>query len=153
MQPNIQKLSLDNPEQAEKAWKLFQKSYRMEADLIETDDFPPLRRTIQEMQSSSTRFYGFIIDGGLAGVIELNSVSQELDICSLVVDPYHFRKGIASQLLEFAIETYQPSTCVVETATKNLPAIRLYQSKGFVEEEIWMTNFDIEKIKLRRASK
>lgn len=131
-------------------WQVFQRSYQIEADLIGVKEFPPLKRTIVDLQSSSNDFYGYFKKEVLTAVIEIDQKEEELEICSLVVDPNYFRQGIAGQLIDFVLKTFNPKRSTVETALVNIPAISLYKSKGFVEESYWMTSFQIEKIKLNR---
>ncbi len=58
-------------------------------------------------------------------------------ICSFVVDPEHFRKGVASSLLDHVLTKRDWTKAVVETGADNLPAIRLYEKFGFKEEKRW----------------
>ncbi|WP_243396938.1 GNAT family N-acetyltransferase [Flagellimonas pacifica] len=78
-------------------YRVFQTSYKIEANLLQVNyqDFPPLKRTIKDFQTSATNFYGFFQESNLAAVIEIDEVT---DICSLVVHPSYFRQGIAKQL-------------------------------------------------------
>ena len=135
---------------------VFQRSYKIEAELIGTLNFPPLLRTVTGIQNSQTLFYGFYDDTQLAGVIELESNDNQLEINSLVVDPEHFRKGIANRLMHFVLNDFastapiKPTTIVVETAVVNEPAIRLYKKYDFVEFKRWTPEHGIEKLALIR---
>lgn len=135
----------------------FQRAYQIEAELIGTYNFPPLSRTVTHIQSSQTLFYGFYDDTQLAGVIELESNDNQLEINSLVVDPELFRKGIANRLMHFVLNDFasiapiKPTTIVVETAVVNEPAIRLYKKHDFVEFKRWTPEHGIEKLALIRS--
>lgn len=149
---SIRKINHLENDEAEKIWHVFQRSYRIEADLIGATNFPPLNRTAGDIQSSKTEFFGFQKENAVAGVIEIDHHTHVLDICSLVVDPDHFRLGIGSQLMDYVLGLFDPVHSIVETALVNRPAISLYEAKGYVEEKRWMTSFKIEKIKLQRVS-
>ncbi|TMP76680.1 GNAT family N-acetyltransferase, partial [Pseudoalteromonas phenolica] len=63
---------------------------------------------------------------------------KTLEIDSLTVDPSYFRKGIAGELLSFAMSEFDVKKVIVETATANAPAIKLYNKHGFVEYKRWL---------------
>jgi len=129
---------------------VFQNSYRVEAKLIDADDFPPLKRSVSDIVNSKSSFIVFFEGDALAATAEISmDVEYELSINNLVVDPKHFRKGYASKLLEYVLDNYNRDTAVVETATKNLPAISLYQKFGFAQEKRWRTEQNIHKVKFR----
>ena len=98
--------------------------------------------------NSNTEFYGFKIDGDLAGVIEIEHNQEFTDINSLVVHPNYFRQGIASHLIEFTLNTFDSSLFVVETGLENWPAIALYQKWGFKAVKQWTPDHGIRKVKL-----
>ncbi|WP_420581280.1 GNAT family N-acetyltransferase [Reichenbachiella sp.] len=143
-----QKLESGDINTSKMLWELFQKSYKVEAELVAVKDFPPLRRTVKDFQKSKTEFFGILVNGKLAAAIEIVYQKLELEIWSLVVDPAYFRQGLAKELLIFTEEKFKPERSTVETAAINYPAIKLYQQHGFVLVEQWMTSFDIEKVKL-----
>lgn len=138
---------------ADEMHRVFQRSYRKEAELVGVEDFPPLRRTSQDLQDSTTEFYGCRIDGELAAVVEVEGKGRELDICSMVVDPAFFRRGLASRLLKHLLALPLWETAVVETAVANAPAIALYEKLGFVEERRWQIEQGIQKLSLRRQAR
>ena len=132
---------------------VFQRSYKIEAELIGTLNFPPLLRTVTDIQNSQTLFYGFYDDTQLAGVIELVIINERLEINSLTVDPKHFRKGIADKLIRYALINFieTASTAIVETAVVNEPAIKLYKKHDFVEFKRWTPDHGIEKLAMIRT--
>ncbi len=146
---------LENAEQdiAQQIFTVFQRSYHIEAQLIATDDFPPLSRSVEHIAQSKTQFYGFIENQHIAAVIEVALEEQQLDINSLAVDPDYFRRGIASQLLSCILRELRFSTAVVETAVINIPAINLYQQHGFVEFKKWTPSHGIKKVAFMLNSK
>ncbi|GLX79804.1 N-acetyltransferase [Thalassotalea insulae] len=142
----IIKLDNSNKEIAKQIFNVFQRSYKIEAQLIGTVNFPPLSRSVRDIELSSTQFYGFIEGESIAAILEVELKEQQLDINSLTVDPHYFRKGIASKLISFALEKIKYSVAVVETAVVNLPAINLYKKHGFVEFKRWTPSHGIEKL-------
>ncbi len=127
---------------------VFQLSYKIEARLVGVDDFPPLRREVSLIQSSSSQFFGQRIEGDLAAVIEFTKSERDLSIDSLVVHPQYFRRGLASQLLRSLLAKIPWQNAFVDTAAANNPAIELYRKFGFSESERWKTAEGIEKVRL-----
>lgn len=131
-----------------KMYAVFQRSYQKEAELIGVSDFPPLQRTAQDLKGTDAQFFGCWENQDLIAVAELTENTGQLNICSLAVDPAHFRKGIASRLLNFLMNSFVWETALVETAVENTPAIALYKKFGFVEEKRWQASHGISKVLL-----
>ena len=148
----IQKVNHTDSLAAKLIRNIFQRSYKVEAELVGVEDFPPLNRTIEQFVNSKTVFFGLYKNNELAGLIEIEFQNDLLDICSLVVDPKYFRQGVAGELLDFVLDKFQPKESIVETASVNNPAISLYNKKGFEIVKHWMTSIQIEKVKLIRRS-
>jgi len=142
----IKKLEHSNEEIANQIFTVFQNSYKVEAELIGTLDFPPLFRTVSDIKKSKTQFYSFVENECNAAIIEIALDNQQLEINSLTVDPKFFRKGIASKLLSYVIEELDFKGATVETAVVNLPAIKLYNKHGFIEFKRWTPSHGIEKV-------
>ncbi len=142
----ISRLNHSDKEISELIYLVFQCSYQKEAELIGTDNFPPLARTAQNIQKTNRDFFGLWFKKRLAGVVEVELLGVTLSICSLVVDPGFFRQGIASQLLEFLFESLDCEEAYVETAVVNLPAIKLYKKFGFTEIKRWIPEHGIQKV-------
>ena len=112
-------------------------SYQIEADLIGSSLIPPLRETLEELQSCGEVFHGWFEDDRLFGFIshklEDGTVgNQYVDIHRVAVHPDGFRRGIARQLLEFVLNLERGATrAIVQTGSLNLPACKLYLSFGF----------------------
>jgi ribosomal protein S18 acetylase RimI-like enzyme len=128
---------------------VFQNAYKIEAQLIGTDEFPPLSRNAKDIKNSKSFFYGFTENECLAAVIEITLEKKCLDIHSLTVDPLYFRKGIANKLLSYILTSLDYSKAIVETAVVNTPAINLYKKNGFEEYRIWTPDHGIKKIALK----
>lgn len=135
---------------AAQIYVVFQRSYQIEADLIGTSEFPPLLRSSDDIANAESTFYGFFEQDSLAAVVEITCDGKQLSIESLTVDPGHFRKGIASKLIDYVLLHSDFSHAVVETAAVNQPAIALYEKHGFVVFKKWTPDHGIEKVALQR---
>ena len=144
--------SLDNSQQsiAKEMMAVFMESYAIEAALLNAKNFPPLKRPLEGYIDCRNEFFGFIIDGNIAGVIEIADSQDYTHIQSLVVSPKHFRKGIGSQLIEHVFNHYQSNTFMVETGAANEPAIKLYERHGFELESEFDTSIGIRKVRFKR---
>ena len=142
----INKLDNLNEEVANQIFTVFQNSYKIEAQLIGTLNFPPLLRSAKDIENSKTLFYGFSENECLAAVIEIVIENKQLDINSLTVDPNYFKKGIANKLITYVLDKFYFSEAIVETAVVNTPAINLYKKHGFVEFKRWIPSHGIEKL-------
>lgn len=69
----------------------------------------------------------------IIGFIIATDLIETCDILSIVVDPEHRKKGIASNLIAYLISELDPSLKLItlEVATKNTAAINLYDKFGF----------------------
>jgi ribosomal protein S18 acetylase RimI-like enzyme len=124
-------------------------SYQVEAALIGTDAIPPLHDTAAGLRESGETFFGYDLDGSLAGIIAYKRAGNLLDIHRLAVHPNYFRRGIAQALLAHvtAIEQGVART-IVSTGAANLPAHAFYLRQGFrvvgereVLPGLWITEF------------
>ena len=142
----ITKLDNSNEDVANRIFTISQDSYKVEAQLIGTLNFPPLLRGANDISVSKTKFYGFSENNSLAAVIEIVIEDRHLEIHSLTVDPRYFRQGIADKLMHYILHKFNFSEAIVETAVVNAPAINLYKKHGFVEFKRWTPSHGIEKL-------
>ena len=142
----IKKLQNNDLETSLQIHSVFQKSYAVEAELLKTNNFPPLKRPLESYIKSSNDFYGYFDNNELAGVIEVERTDKHTDINSLVVKPKFFRRGIGRKLMEFTLNRFDSKIFIVETGVKNEPANELYKKLGFKEVKQWNTDFGIRKI-------
>lgn len=133
---------------AQQIHAVFQRSYKIEAELLSIKNFPPLMRTAKDMQNSKTLFTGFFDNDCLAAAIETSHSNGNLNIESLVVDPDFFRRGLAGKLIQHILEQSIYTTAAVETAAANAPAVTLYEKHGFIATKRWTPSHGIEKIEL-----
>lgn len=147
----IKRLQNSDPDVAKQIYIVFQESYQVEAALLGASDFPPLKRPLEDFVTSSTDFYGYIKEGSLAGVVEIESSPSLVDVNSLVVSPQYFRQGVGKALMWYVLESFDPDLFVVETGLENGPATALYKKLGFQEVSQWDTEFGIRKVKFQKA--
>ena len=128
-------------------------AYRVEAVLLGVYDFAPLHRTAAHIAETDALFLGISPSGTLAAVAEVESSEpRHVHIGSLVVLPFHFRRGLAKALIRHILDANVPNDITVSTGTRNKPAIQLYTSHGFREHRLWTTNDGIPMYTLRRAA-
>lgn len=131
---------------------VFHASYAIEAKLLnDENNFPPLKRPLSSYVETDSDFHGYYESTRLAAIIEVRNNHNITHIQSLVVHPDFFRRGIASQLIEFVFNRYDNPTITVETGAANAPAIALYESFGFKKIKQWMTEVGIEKVAFKKV--
>lgn len=146
----IKILNNKNEETSRKIRSLFQASYRIEAELLNATDFPPLKRKLINFINSDTEFHGLYRNNELAAIVEVKTYKNKTDIESLVVHPEYFRQGLGKQLMQYILDTFDSEFFTVETGLNNGPATKLYKHLGFQEQEQWDTDFGIRKIKFKK---
>jgi ribosomal protein S18 acetylase RimI-like enzyme len=145
----LERLDLTQRRVASAILKLQRRAYRIEAELIGSDEIPPLRETFEDLQASKETFLGAYLDGRLAGAISWRVNAGVLDLHRLVVDPNYFRAGVGTALVRGALAAEPNATrAIVQTGASNEPAKRLYRREGFKEigdvevtPGLWVTRF------------
>ena len=74
-----------------------------------------------------------------------------MHIQSLVVDPSHFRKGIARKLITFILNHFDSHQFTVETGKNNPPARKLYEGFGFQLVKTYVAAENITKVRYQRS--
>lgn len=121
-----------DPGVAEEIHALQQASYAVERDLVGAVDFHPLRLTAEDIRREPDTFLGAREGGRLVGAVSFTESEALVDVGRLIVHPTHFRRGIASLLLEAVERHAGPGRrLTVSTAALNEPAVRLYQKHGY----------------------
>jgi ribosomal protein S18 acetylase RimI-like enzyme len=152
----IHGINLENSRLTERLYELQRAAYLVEANLIGFEDIPPLKESFEEFLNCGETFLGYFEREELAGAISYTIDGQELTICRMVVDPKHFRKGIAQKLLKAVEDAYNEiSTFKVSTGKDNYPARNLYQKNGFeLAEDVEVApNFYISIFEKRKITK
>nr|WP_285890855.1 GNAT family N-acetyltransferase [Mesobacillus subterraneus] len=112
---------------------LQRKSYKIEADLIGTDEIPPLKETFEQLQECGETFIGCYIEGRLAGAVSFKKEGEVIDIHRMMVHPDYFRRGIARKVIS-KLEQIGCSEMIVSTGAANTPAVEFYEKLGFERE-------------------
>ena len=128
-------------------------AYRREGELLGVADFPPLRRTPAQIAAAAGCFLGITAAGALVAVVELQAEPPAgVRIISLVVDPAHARRGLATALLRAVAEGHAGDRITVSTGALNRPALALYAAAGFREHSRWATRDGILMVTLCRGT-
>jgi ribosomal protein S18 acetylase RimI-like enzyme len=130
----LERLDLTQRRVASAVLELQRRAYRIEAELIGSDEIPPLSETLEELQASGETFLGAYLEGSLVGTISWRVDAGVLDLHRLVVDPSRFRAGIGAALVRAALAAEpEAERAIVQTGSANEPAKRLYRREGFEE--------------------
>lgn len=109
-------------------------SYQSEADLVGTNDIPPLKQTISEVideYKCGTILKMVAENNVIIGSVRAKKVDGTVHIGKLMVHPDYRGKGLGTKLL-IEIEQYFPdSRYELFTSTKSVDNIRLYQKLGY----------------------
>jgi ribosomal protein S18 acetylase RimI-like enzyme len=130
-------------------------AYAQEARLLGAVYFPPLERTVEEVQASAEEYFAALLDGKLVGAASVRPDPEGMgtNIASLVVAPQFQRRGVGTALLGRVLTAHGNNELTVQTGAKNLPALALYARFGFVELRRWSVGREpLELVKLRRVS-
>ena len=88
-----------------------------------------------QLSSNSGDILVAVVDGKIAGFINLSCVIGELTINNIAVLKEYRKQGIADRLLANALDKYSGSdVAFLEVRESNIPAISLYESLGFKRE-------------------
>jgi len=148
------KLDLEDELTINELWTLQHKAYRLEAQLIGFRDIPPLLETRDMLRRSLETFYGCLgEDGEIMGAVAILEESPgKLTITRMMVDPDHFRKGVASSLLNDVFERFaNMEQFIVSTGKLNTPAVSLYIKHGFISVGTEEVAPGVELIEFNRA--
>lgn len=129
----IKILSITDADTAREVHALQKLAYGIEADLIKNKRIPYLVQGISDlMRSEAETFLGYFDEEGrIMGVFSYQITNDGvLDVHRFMVHPSLFRQGIASELLNYALENNVLRKVIAQTGTKNKPAIEYYQKNG-----------------------
>lgn len=130
----IRRLRIEDETTAQNVLSVQIPSYRVEAEIIGFDGIPPLYDTVERLMACGETFYGYFVADELAGALAYKRAGDVLDIHRMMVHPAHFRKGIASALLQYVLTAETGiRQAVVSTGAANQPAKDLYLRHGFIE--------------------
>jgi ribosomal protein S18 acetylase RimI-like enzyme len=128
-------------------------AYAQEAKLLGAIYFPPLERTVDEVQATDEVFLAAFMGQELVGAVSVwpDPEGMGMNIGSLVVAPKFQRQGIGTALLTSVLAIHGSKEMTVQTGAKNLPALSLYARSGFIEFRRWFVGREpLELVKLHR---
>lgn len=146
----LKKLDLKDIETVSHILELQITAYKIEAEIMDFYDILPLKDTVESLQVCDETFYGYRINGSLAGMISYKIIEDTLDIHRVAVHPSFFRMGIANKMIHF-IEGLECNIekMVVCTGKKNQPAVNLYLKNGYKKKRdievgrgVYITEFE-----------
>lgn len=146
----IKKLNLKDIETVKNVLEVQIASYRIEAEIIGFYDIPPLKDTIDSLKLCDEIFYGYHINGVLAGIISYKIIEDVIDIHRVAIHPQFFRMGIAGKLINFVERLgSNVNRVIVCTGKENLPAVNLYLKNGYkkkkdieISKGVFITEFE-----------
>jgi ribosomal-protein-alanine N-acetyltransferase len=108
----------------------------LESQLFEGDDPWPERAFLAELSAKHIHYVAARTDDtlvGYAGIARLGRMRPyEYEIHTIGVDPAYHGRGIGRRLVSELLERASDSVVYLEVRTDNVPAIKLYESFGFV---------------------
>ncbi len=128
-------LNIKNKETAKGILDIQIPAYKVEAELIQFNGIPQLYDTEESLADCGETFLGFVSEGILQGVLAFCENDHQMEICRLVVHPFYFNRGIATELLSFFLKEFirVGEQVKVSTGADNHPAKALYKKFGFIE--------------------
>jgi ribosomal protein S18 acetylase RimI-like enzyme len=131
----IRKIDISQVHLAEEIWYLQHTAFREEAVRVGIKVIPPLMDTIEALQRCKEQYIGYELDGEIIGALAYDLQGSKLSIRRLMVQPVHFRRGIASSLLDYVLTKIPHKQAEVYAGERNDPAVSLYRKYGFVPIE------------------
>ncbi len=135
-------------------------AYAVEAALLGVPSLPPMTQTPEAFAAARLEVLAASTAGdgheprrpALTGFVAWRREGDTVDIHRLVVHPDHFRKGIASRLLD-ALDAEEAGArrFLVGTGAANAPALALYERRGFVRVAEESVGDGIPFVRLARA--
>ena len=112
---------------------------KLEGELFPGDSWP-LEEFLYEFDQNPFSFL-FVEEeeGVILGYLDYWILYENAQLCNIAVRKEAQRKGIGRKLLNYCIEQVSDAGCEflsLEVRTSNLPAIRLYESFGFIDAAV-----------------
>lgn len=103
-----------------------------ELGILINPNFVNLYKLNDILEDEYNYLYGFYEDNTLIGFIHVNKLYEVMDIVNIVVNPLYRKKGIATKLIEYAVNQFNDlKTIMLEVNENNSNAISLYKKNGF----------------------
>ena len=134
--------------------KLQYLAYQSEAALFNSQDIPPLKQTLEELQDefeNSTILKMTDESGNIIGSVRAQEMDGTVYIGKLMVHPDHRRKGYGSSLLREIESRFPNRWYELFTSTKSVDNIRLYKSLGYTPFREKSVDKDLRFVYLQKA--
>ena len=97
------------------------------------DNFTSVNHLNDMLEDGFSKVLVYENDEKIIGFITATDLGETCDILSLVVDPKYRNKMVASNLIDYLISELSEDLKLItlEVASKNIPAINLYEKFGF----------------------
>ena len=97
------------------------------------DNFSSVNHLNDMLEDGLSKVYVYENDDQVIGFISATDLKETCDILSLVVDPEFRNQLVASNLIDYLISELDENLKIItlEVASKNIPAIHLYEKFGF----------------------
>ncbi|MBR5649430.1 GNAT family N-acetyltransferase [Pseudobutyrivibrio sp.] len=134
----MMQISRAEKQDLEEILKLQYLAYQSEAALFGTNDIPPLKQTIEEVQEEYNN--GIILkmhtdDNVIVGSVRARKEEDTAYIGKLMVHPDYQCCGYGSKLLSEIEKSFPDSRYELFTSTRSINNIRLYKKLGYKEFE------------------
>jgi GNAT superfamily N-acetyltransferase len=135
---------------AEEIQSLLKVSYHDDAHHLGVASLLPMHRTVEEVRTAGTTFFGGLRDDGLIAVAEVVDEGDGTSphIASFAVRPDVRRQGIGSGLLRQLLLWFARRAVTISTVARNRPALRLCTRLGFRVWTRWRTPDGVDMITL-----
>ena len=100
---------------------------------LHNDNFSSVNHLNDMLEDGLSIILVYEKDDKIIGFISATDLGETCDILSLVVDPKYRNKMVASNLIDYLISELSEDLKLItlEVASKNIPAINLYEKFGF----------------------
>ena len=129
----IKKIKTLDLKTAKELLRVQKEAYKIEAELLNYYDLPPLRQKVEDLLNTTEEFFIYKLNNQIYGVISFERKKDYIDICKLFVSPQYINKGIGSKLLKkLEVKNYENiKYLIVQTGLENKPAINFYKKHNF----------------------
>ena len=104
-----------------------------ELGLLVNSNFCNVYKLEDLLESEYDYIFGYFINNNLVGFIHVNKLYESMDIVNIVINNEFRNKGIATSLIDYAINYFSDIELVMlEVNENNSSAISLYKNNNFV---------------------
>ena len=151
MNEKIETINIQEVKIANEILGLQKASYKLEAELINYYELPPLKETVEDLINSKELFLAYKLDNAIYGILSFEILNDTIDICKLFVSPNYINKGIGSKLLKKLEAEYNNiKIFIVQTGLKNTSGMNFYKKHNFNLIQVIKMSDGLEIAKLQK---